>query len=55
MSPKTGRPFSDNPKSAKIEIRVTPTEKAEIMSFSKEHNIGLLDLVRAGIEAVKKK
>ena len=54
MSPKMGRPFSDNPKSAKIEIRITPLEKAEIMSFTKESGYGLLELIRIGMETVKK-
>lgn len=55
MSQKTGRPKSDNPKNEKFHIRVTPEEKEQIMAFSKEHGIGLLDLIRIGIETVKGK
>lgn len=55
MSPKTGRPKSESPKSTRLEMRVTPEEKAEIMTFAKEHQVSLLDLLRIGIEAVKKK
>ena len=55
MSPKTGRPPSDNPKSERIYIRVTQEEKDEIMDFSKKHKITILDLIRKGIEAVKQK
>lgn len=55
MSPRTGRPLSDNPKSARIEMRVTPQEKQQIMKFAKEHKLGLLDLLNIGIETVKKK
>lgn len=55
MNPKTGRPRSDNPKSVRLEIRVTPEEKLEIMAFSKEHKLSLLELVRIGMETVKKK
>ena len=53
--PKTGRPPLDNPKTDSMRIRVTTEEKKEIMSFSKEHGIGLLDLLRIGIDTVKKK
>lgn len=55
MSPRTGRPVSSNPKSTRIEMRVTPEEKKKIMSFSKENRISLLELLRIGIETVKKK
>lgn len=55
MSPKTGRPKSDNPKSESFHIRVTASEKEEIMRFSKDHDMSLLDLIRAGIESVKEK
>ncbi len=54
MSPKTGRPLSDNPKTERIYVRVTPEEKNEIMDFSKKHKITILDLIRKGIEAVRK-
>ena len=55
MSPRTGRPPSNNPKSARIEMRVTPEEKAQIMKFAKEHRLSLLEILKIGIEAVKKK
>lgn len=55
MSPRTGRPPSDNPKTTRIEIRVTKDDKKRIMDFAKEHNITLLELLNAGIEAVKQK
>lgn len=55
MSPhQMGRPKSDNPKIERIFIRVTPEEKREIQDFSKKHGIGLLDLIKTGIEALKK-
>ena len=54
MSPRTGRPVSDNPKSTRIEIRVTPEEKKEIMDYAKSHNISLLNLLKLGIEADRK-
>ena len=55
MSPKTGRPPAENPKTARIDIRVTPEEKTEIMDFSKLHKISILGLIRKGMEAVKNK
>lgn len=54
MSTRMGRP-SDNPKTDRINIRVAPDEKKEIMTFVEKRNIGLLDLLKLGIEAVKKK
>lgn len=54
MSPRTGRPPSDNPKSERIYIRVTPDEKAEIQEFCKKFKVSMLDLIRKGIEAMKK-
>lgn len=55
MSPRTGRPPSDNPKSERLYIRVTPTEKKEIQAFSENSGHGLLELIKIGIDAVKKK
>ena len=54
MSPKTGRPPADNPKIARIDIRVTPEEKNKIMNFSKKYKITILDLIMKGIDAVMK-
>lgn len=50
MSP---RPKSDNPMGERLYIRVSKTEKEEIMSFSKESGYSLLDLIRIGIEKIK--
>ena len=55
MSPRTGRPLSDNPKSERIFVRVTPDEKHEIMEYSKQSGLSILDLIKLGIEAAKKK
>lgn len=55
MSPKTGRPKADNPKSERLFIRVTPAEKQEIQEFQKKTGYGLLDLLKMGIESVKRK
>jgi len=54
MSPVTGRPKSDNPKSQRLFIRVTPQEKEEIYSFARASGYTLLELLKKGIESVKK-
>ena len=55
MAPTQGRPPIDNPKSERLYIRVTPDEKAEMQAITKETGLTLLDLIRAGIQAVTKK
>ena len=54
MSTRTGRPPSENPKSERLHIRVTPDEKAEIQGFCREFKITMLELIRKGMEAMKK-
>lgn len=53
MSPRTGRPKTDNPMNERLYIRVTKEEKEEITEFSKEHGYTLLELIRIGIDKVK--
>jgi len=53
MSPRTGRPKSDNPMNERMFIRVTKEEKEEIMQFSKDSGYTLLELIKIGIEKVK--
>lgn len=55
MSPRTGRPPSGNPKTDRLFIRVTPNDKKEIQEFSEKSGYGLLELLKIGIEVVKKK
>lgn len=54
MSPQRGRPKSQNPMNDRIYIRVTKEEKKEIMNFSESNGFSLLELLRIGIEKVKK-
>lgn len=54
MSPRTGRPLSENPKTERLFIRVTPEEKKEIQEFSRRTGHGLLELIKLGMESVKK-
>ncbi len=55
MSPRTGRPKTDNPMSERLHIRISPQEKEEIMKFASEYGYTLLELIRIGIEKVKDK
>lgn len=55
MCPRMGRPVSDNPKSTRIEIRITPQEKKEMQDFAKKSGHSMLELLRIGIETVKQK
>lgn len=55
MSPRTGRPPLENPKTARIEIRVSPDEKQEIMEYAKCNKISLLELLKTGIMVHKTK
>lgn len=54
LSLRTGRPPSDNPKNERLYIRVTPGEKVKIQQFCKDFGVSLLDLIRKGMEALKK-
>lgn len=54
MAPSQGRPKIENPKTERLFIRVTPKEKAEIQEFTHKSGYSLLDLIRKGIESVKK-
>ena len=53
MTQLRGRPPSDNPKSDRLFIRVTPEEKEGIYDFARSSGYSLLDLIKRGIEAVK--
>lgn len=53
MSPKKGRPYSDNPKNERLFIRVTSEEKAEIQKDAKELQMSLLELLKLGVRSAK--
>lgn len=55
MSPRTGRPRVDNPKTERLYIRVSPDEKKDIQDFVKKSGQGLLDIIKIGISALKQK
>lgn len=49
-----GRPRVKNPKTERLFIRVTPEDKKAIQDFTKKSGLTLLELLKKGIEAVKK-
>ncbi len=53
MSTRTGRPKSDDPKSERLYIRVTPKQKEEIFSFCRQNGYTLLALIQKGMETAK--
>lgn len=55
MSPRTGRPKIDNPKTERLYIRVSPDEKKCIQDFLSKSKYGLLDIIKIGISALKQK
>ncbi len=57
MSPKTGRPPKpkEEVRSMGVHIRVTPTEKKEIMDYCELSGKTCRELLHLGIEADKKK
>lgn len=53
MSPRTGRPKTDNPMNERLYVRVTKEEKEKIMEFSSKTGFSILEIIRAGIEKLK--
>lgn len=47
---KRGRPVSDNPKRAKITVRMTDAEYEQLRRSSKKEGMSILDYVRTIIE-----
>ena len=52
MSPRTGRPKSDNPKSEQIKIRATKDDKKLLEDCCRKLNATQYDVVMAGIKKV---
>lgn len=50
MSPRTGRPKSDNPKSHDIKIRIDDITYDELMKYCKTNNITKTEATRIGLE-----
>ena len=54
MSPRTGRPKSDNPKNVKLTIRITEDEDKLLSEYSSSRNITKTDAIRKGIKSLGK-
>ncbi len=54
MSPKTGRPKSENPKSEQIKIRATKDDKAILEECCKSLKSTQYDVIMTGIRQIHK-
>lgn len=54
MSPRTGRPKSNNPKDIQLKIRADKQTIADLDFCCKEGNFTRSDVIRLGIQKVKK-
>lgn len=52
MSPRTGRPKSDNPKSEEIKVRATKQDKQVLLECCKELNKTQYEVVMEGVRRV---
>lgn len=52
MSPKIGRPKSDNPKNVRIEIRLTEKDAEKLKQCAEELNTNRTDIICKGIDLV---
>lgn len=54
MSPKTGRPPVENPKSVKMNIRISQETANDLQECAEALNISRVNVIEKGIELVKK-
>lgn len=52
MSPRTGRPKTDNPKSNDIKVRLDDATHIKLLEYCDKHRITKADAVRQGINMV---
>lgn len=52
MSPKTGRPKSDNPKCVDIKVRIDNEMNKKLIEYAFKHNVSRTEVIRKGIELV---
>lgn len=55
MSPRTGRPKSDNPKNVRLEIRLTQEQAQSLDECAKILETNRTDVINKGIELLKAK
>lgn len=49
MSPRTGRPKSDNPKDVDIKVRIDEKLNKQLLQYCENHNITRAEAIRQGI------
>ena len=54
VSPKTGRPPVENPKSVKMNIRISQETANDLQECAEALNISRVNVIEKGIELVKK-
>ena len=55
MSPRTGRPPVDNPKSVKMNIRITEQTARDLQECAEKLNTSRVNVIEEGIKLVKAK
>ena len=53
MSPRTGRPKTENPKSVKMNIRISPQTAQDLQECAEALNIPRVAVIEKGIQLVK--
>ncbi len=53
MSPRTGRPKSDNPKSERITVRLDDNSSKTLKSYCEQENVEKAEAIRRGIDKLK--
>ena len=52
MSPRTGRPKSDNPKTNDIKVRIDNDTLQKLIAYCEEHRISKAEAIRQGIHLI---
>lgn len=52
MSPRTGRPRVDNPKTIEVKARIDKKTNDRLLKYCAENNVSRTDVVREGIKKV---
>ncbi len=50
MSPRTGRPKSDNPKEIDVKVRFDKATNNRLLDYCEEHNITRAEAIRRGVD-----
>lgn len=55
MSPRTGRPRVEKPKTIEVKARIDEETNERLVKFCKENQVSRTDVVRMGIEKILRK